>query len=240
MHSDDKSISTTEEKIQKIKFLPDNFTPGEKDIIIGKGMRCYNHQGNIMFRRIITARIKEYAYTTSKRAKSELISSIVANIKSKGAFVKKDPDTSLWYQADDFLARDKTSQAIRKIMIYNSSRTSQSRSSIHKSTALQASSQSKLNSEWYNRRSNHYHHSRHLSPSYCTPPKNYIASSAMDDSPLDIVSRIAASIPSKLLSDENPDEPVPISEIFSNEPYSKAFDKSNWNPGSYHYRHYFS
>jgi len=244
MHSEDnKSVSTTEEKSiqKKHTFLPEDFTPGENDIIIGKGMRCYNHRGNIMFRCIIKTRLKEYAYASSKRVKSELISSIVSHIKSNGAFVKKDPDTSLWYEADDFLARDKTSQAIRKIMMYNSttSRTSKSRTSIHESRALQDSSLYKVNSEFYNRRSHHhrYHHNHHFLPSYNdhTQPKKHMESSAIDDFPFDIVGKIARSIPSQFLSDENPFEPVPVSEIFSSEQYGKAFSTSNWNIGRHNY-----
>jgi len=99
----------------KACHYPVNFEPRSIDVIVGKGMNCYNHIGNKMLRNtIVASRLVEYARTTSKKEKSDVVSSILELVrKNGGSFVKKDYDTGLWYDAEPFLARDKISQTIR-------------------------------------------------------------------------------------------------------------------------------
>merc|ERR1712151_99913 len=97
-------------------FYPTNFLPSETDVIVGKGMKCYHHAGNKMLRRIIASRMHEYAAAACKKEKSNVLSSIVQQVRTNGAFVKRDVETGLWFVADDFLARDKVSKAIRSCL----------------------------------------------------------------------------------------------------------------------------
>jgi len=105
----------------KACHYPANFEPRSIDVIVGKGMNCYNHIGNKMLRNtIVASRLVEYARTTSKKEKSDVVSSILELVrKNGGSFVKKDYDTGLWYDAEPFLARDKISQTIRNSLRLN-------------------------------------------------------------------------------------------------------------------------
>jgi len=96
---------------------PVGFAPRDSDVIVGKGMNCYNHVGNKMLRNIVASRLRDYATTTCKKEKSNIVSSIVGNVrKNGGSFIKKDHDTGLWFDANNFLARDKISQTFRNIL----------------------------------------------------------------------------------------------------------------------------
>jgi hypothetical protein len=98
------------------KFLPKEFEPGFNDVLIGRGKRFYKHSGNKIFRILVASRLGEYSVATSKMEKSKILVSAVSEIQKKsphGGFIKKDPETGLWFQIGEFLAREKTSQAFR-------------------------------------------------------------------------------------------------------------------------------
>jgi len=108
----------------KFCHYPINFEPRSIDVIVGKGMNCYNHVGNKMLRNtIVASRLIEYAATTSKKEKSLVVTSILELVRQNGgAFVKKDYETGLWYDAEPFLARDKISQTIRNALRLNTNK----------------------------------------------------------------------------------------------------------------------
>lgn len=103
---------------KKGSSYPLSFAPRSTDVIVGKGMNCYNHIGNKLLRNTIVApKLAQYAATSSKKDKSILVTSILEQVrKNGGAFVKKDYDTGLWHDAEPFLARDKVSQTIRNAL----------------------------------------------------------------------------------------------------------------------------
>jgi hypothetical protein len=105
-------------------LLPD-FTPGEHDVICGRGRKAFNHIGNGNFRKLVESRLAEYSHVTTKLEKSYMLSEIVLEVrqKSPGGFVKRDTTNGHWYEVGDFLAREKTSQAFRDALhdIYKSS-----------------------------------------------------------------------------------------------------------------------
>merc|ERR1711933_184205 len=97
------------------RFFPEGFVPRYTDVIIGKGMRAFSHVGNERLRDIIASRLQEYENMRSKKERSDVISSIVAETRAHGSFIKKDANTGLWFEADEVLARDKISQAFRNL-----------------------------------------------------------------------------------------------------------------------------
>merc|ERR1711933_375441 len=97
------------------RFFPEGFVPRHTDVIIGKGMRAFSHVGNERLRDIIASRLQEYENMRSKKERSDVISSIVAETRVHGSFIKKDANTGLWFEADEVLARDKISQAFRNL-----------------------------------------------------------------------------------------------------------------------------
>jgi len=107
--------------IKKGNSYPLGFSPRNTDVIVGKGMNCYNHVGNKLLRNAIVApKLAQYAATTSKKDKSIVVTSILEQVrKNGGAFVKKDYGTGLWHDAEPFLARDKVSQTIRNALNMN-------------------------------------------------------------------------------------------------------------------------
>jgi len=100
-------------KLDGKKCYPLNFVPRDTDVIVGKGINCYNHAGNKMLRRLVAANLIVYAETSWKKEKSKILSNIVDHIRVKGSFIKKDRARGQYFDADDFLARDKISQAFR-------------------------------------------------------------------------------------------------------------------------------
>lgn len=81
--------------------LPEDFKPGESDVICGRGRNIWNFAGNVRFRRLIESRVDEYSAAKTKLDKSSILSSIVAEIRTlspNGGFVKQDSETKRWYE----------------------------------------------------------------------------------------------------------------------------------------------
>lgn len=86
--------STTQNVTSKdIKWLSGSFTPGETDVIVGRGKVCYMHSGNKRLAQIVQSTLVAYSSSESKKRKSELIKGIMANVRESspdGGFVKFD------------------------------------------------------------------------------------------------------------------------------------------------------
>jgi hypothetical protein len=98
--------------------LPENFEPGDDDVICGRGKRCYNHEGNKRLLARVRHSLDDYANAKSKQEKSRVISKIVDQVRQsspQGGFVKQD-SSQRWYEAGDFLAREKISQTFRDLL----------------------------------------------------------------------------------------------------------------------------
>jgi len=111
----------------KRKFLPKEFEPGCHDVLIGRGKVCYNHIGNKNFNAIVATKLDEYSAAT-RIEKSKILASIVVEIKKRsenGGFFKKDSNSGLWFEIEEFLAREKASQVFRD-MLHKSYRSSSS------------------------------------------------------------------------------------------------------------------
>lgn len=101
---------------QNMTALPKDFTPGEQDVICGRGRKAFNHIGNERFRKLVESRLEEYSNASAKLEKSYILSDIVCEVRQRspqGGFVKRDSSSGRWYEVGDFLAREKTSQAFR-------------------------------------------------------------------------------------------------------------------------------
>jgi len=109
-------------------LLPEDFVPGEYDVICGRGRRIFMHPGNVRFRRIVEDCLAEYSNTVTKMEKTFILGDIIAQVRANspdGGFVKKDAKDGRWYEVGDYLAREKTSQAFRDALFdqYKSSNT---------------------------------------------------------------------------------------------------------------------
>jgi len=110
----DKSSSADSVLAGDLNDEPEIFYLREKDVLIGRGRKYYQHAGNKKFREIVDSEIGTYSNAT-KEHKSRIISDIVAIVRQKnGRFIK--PSSSYkgrWFDVGDYLAREKTSQAFR-------------------------------------------------------------------------------------------------------------------------------
>ncbi|CAB9517896.1 Nitrilase family, member 2 [Seminavis robusta] len=107
-------------KISKeMTLLPEDFKPGEHDVICGRGRNIWNSIGNIRFRHLVESRVEEYKKARTKLDKSTILSTIVAEVRTRspiGGFIRKDPKTGRWSEVGDFLAREKVSQSFRDVL----------------------------------------------------------------------------------------------------------------------------
>lgn len=103
--------------------LPADWSPGNQDVVVGKGKKFFHHPGNVLLRNLVASMHCEYSKATTKTGKSDIISGVIDNINEQGHFVKRDPVTTKWVHADDRLQREKTSQSFRDNLceIYRSS-----------------------------------------------------------------------------------------------------------------------
>ena len=87
----------------------------ENDILLGRGGNNNKHVGNIQLRSL--AHTHRVAYgQASKKAKSAIARELVNYIKSLtpiGRFLRKNPATDNWEHADEAIAKEKVSQALR-------------------------------------------------------------------------------------------------------------------------------
>jgi len=106
-----------------------NYEPKDIDVIISKGTSAVNHQGNKYFKRIVQLNLQKYASFSARKDKTNMIRSILHQIRSNGGnFVKQDSDSGMWSEVDDIAAREKISQAFRN-SIYRSCKRSTGSSS---------------------------------------------------------------------------------------------------------------
>lgn len=112
----DRSTLAKGEAGHTMTLLPEDFVPGDNDVICGRGRKIFMHPGNERFRLMVSECLEEYSNTVTKLEKSYILCDIVAQVRANapnGGFVKKDSKDGRWYEVGDFLAREKTSQAFR-------------------------------------------------------------------------------------------------------------------------------
>lgn len=105
-----------ESQRRKMTLLPEGFTPGDDDVICGRGKKCYSHVGNERFRLVVLESLDDYAQAKSKLDKSGVLARVVDQVRAKspkGGFVKQLHEDGRWYEVGDFLAKEKTSQMFR-------------------------------------------------------------------------------------------------------------------------------
>jgi hypothetical protein len=99
--------SRSSTQCHRVTLLPEGFTPGDNDVICGRGKKCYSHIGNERFRQKVSAVLSAYSQAKSKLDKSNVLSSVVDQVRNAsrdGGFVKQTED-GRWADVGDFLAR---------------------------------------------------------------------------------------------------------------------------------------
>ena len=96
-------------------LLPENYTVGPNDVIIGRGKRCTQNPGNQRFRSIIQTTLDAYQNAETKVKKSDIIMEVLNQIRADNGvgFVKIDAGTGRFVQVEEASCRIAIAQAFR-------------------------------------------------------------------------------------------------------------------------------
>jgi hypothetical protein len=113
-------------------FLPKSYQPTAQEVVIGRGRKIQQHEGNIKLRAIVMSKAEEYVVSTDKTFKSSVITSIGNQIKAAskfGGFVKKDASRDQWFVVSESSVRATIAQTFRDCLSpsYKSSKFSKQR-----------------------------------------------------------------------------------------------------------------
>jgi exonuclease VII large subunit len=116
MTSNTTTTSTKVLKYEKYenRYLPEDFCPGETDVVCARGKSYWEHTGNKMYRALIAGATERYSATSNKLEKTMIVSEIVNAVhKQQGMFVKKEKKGGPWVEVDEVFAREKIGQSLR-------------------------------------------------------------------------------------------------------------------------------
>jgi hypothetical protein len=89
--------------------------PGDYSVVCGRGKDTFNHAGNRRFRILVSMFIERYSVADSKRAKTAIVSEIIAVIRQAGGdFCKYEGGG--WFEVGDHCAREKVSALLRDLL----------------------------------------------------------------------------------------------------------------------------
>lgn len=99
----------------QLPLLPEDYTVGPNDVIIGRGKKCTNNPGNLRFRGIVQTTLESYQTAETKVKKSEIIMDVLSQVREgDGAgFVKTDSATGRYIQVEEASCRIAIAQAFR-------------------------------------------------------------------------------------------------------------------------------
>ncbi len=102
---------------ERKKLSPD-FQPGPRDVICARGKAAAGHSGNVLFRKMIKAKLCAYSAAKSRIEKSVIVSAILDSVREgspNGGFVKQD-NHNMWYEVGENAAREKVGQGFRDLL----------------------------------------------------------------------------------------------------------------------------
>jgi len=89
-------------------------SPGEMDIICGRGKVVSEHPGNKRLRTLISEQLAAYQSSQEKIAKSAIVSTIIRKVReSGGTFLKENPHNGLFEPVSERFLREKVGQKFR-------------------------------------------------------------------------------------------------------------------------------
>jgi hypothetical protein len=90
-----------------------SYQPTIRDVCSGRGKKHWNLPGNIAFRNHIQTRVAEYLMRTTKIGKTEMVATIVGELRQQGFQFLKQTKEGHWYDIGDQQARDKVGHSLR-------------------------------------------------------------------------------------------------------------------------------
>lgn len=98
------------------RFITETGTmaPGDDDVLMGRGKRSYNHEGNVRFRALVAERASSYFETQSKKVRRDIAKQIMARIeKNGGKFLRPTSTNDGWEITPNSIVLTKVKQALR-------------------------------------------------------------------------------------------------------------------------------
>jgi hypothetical protein len=102
-------------------FLPEHYVPSEFDGLCGRGVECFRHSGNAIFRQTVDQSVNQYATALSKQ-KSIVMKDVITQIRSKSSeppikFIRLCRLKQCWYEITDYTIRRKVAQTLREALV---------------------------------------------------------------------------------------------------------------------------
>lgn len=96
--------------------------PGPYDILCTRSRTAHMHIGNRRFKIIVEIKVAAYSKTTSKSEKTNVVASIIAEVKAAGGrFLQKDRKTGEWQISPIVVAQEKIGHSLRMAVRANMS-----------------------------------------------------------------------------------------------------------------------
>jgi hypothetical protein len=112
----------------EVRMIEDqHYTPSIYDIICGRGDLCFTHEGNKIFREVITNHFEAYCSSKSKAQKSVILGNIIGDIHAKNTaennsvagetkFVRFNKKLGWWCEIGETGIKQKIGQTIREML----------------------------------------------------------------------------------------------------------------------------
>jgi hypothetical protein len=101
-------------------FLSENYVPSEFDILCGRGVECFRHSGNAIFRQTVDKSVTRYATALSKQ-KSSVVQDVIRQVRAKSSesakFIRLCHLKKCWYEITDDTVRQKVAQTLREALV---------------------------------------------------------------------------------------------------------------------------
>jgi len=97
-----------------LTLLPKDFVPTIKHVIIGRGKKHSKHPGNLRYGDLVQEEMQAYSQAGNKAGKSQVISNLVARVRTEGNFVREyTSEKGRWALVEEHAVRTTTAQHFR-------------------------------------------------------------------------------------------------------------------------------
>jgi hypothetical protein len=100
--------------------LPINFAPSINDVICGKGLNVFSHEGNRRFRHLLDGNLDCYRVASTRGKKAQVVMEIVSMVRMNGSngggFVRQDKH-GRWWEIGCNSAKEKVGHTIREALL---------------------------------------------------------------------------------------------------------------------------
>jgi hypothetical protein len=108
-------------KDNKKSYLPKDYQPSPIDVICGRGVKCFHHSGNVIYRNVLETFEDCYKVAQTKIEKSNIVLEVIremrSNIEYPRKFIRWCNQRKAWYEVSERDLRQKVGQTLRDSLI---------------------------------------------------------------------------------------------------------------------------